>query len=163
MKSLNLDGSGFVLKRHHMFVPCLLTCQEDYIRITDLVWDPDARRRDAACVFASRFVMQEDWAWGEAVFSASDWLPPWVQKKSRSSKLTKIVKDIMDLPSGSAGSEAKRLAFWDGRSFRRRARCFEILASKSQLQQFLEHFHSSNVKSFGDLFEAFEHAAGVLG
>lgn len=60
-----------------MFVPCLLTCQEDYIRITDLVWDPDARRRDAACVFASRFVMQEDWAWGEAVFSASEaWLPP---------------------------------------------------------------------------------------
>jgi len=50
--------------------------EEDYIRITDLVWDPDARRRDAACVFACRFVMQED---------------------------------IMDLPNGNAGSEAKRL------------------------------------------------------
>ena len=31
------------------------------------------------------------------------------------------------------------------------------------LQQFLEHFHVSNVKSFWDIFEAFEHAAGVFG
>lgn len=62
---LNLDGYGFVLqKRHNMSLPSCLTCQEDYIRITDLVWDPDARRRDAACVFACRFVMQEDSAWG---------------------------------------------------------------------------------------------------
>lgn len=34
--------------------------EEDYGRITDLVWDPEALRRDAACVFVSRFILQED-------------------------------------------------------------------------------------------------------
>ena len=37
--------------------------QEDYARITDLVWDPEALRRDAACVFVSRFILQEDGQW----------------------------------------------------------------------------------------------------
>ena len=99
---------------------CLLTCQEDYIRITDLVWDPDARRRDAACVFACRFVMQEDGTWGLGC------------PLRGLHKIDQIVKDIMDLPNGRAGSEAKRLAFSEGRSLRRRARCYEIRASKSQ-------------------------------
>ena len=35
--------------------------QEDYDRITDLVWDPEAPRRDAACVFVSGF-------WADLIF-----------------------------------------------------------------------------------------------
>jgi len=48
--------------------------KEDYGRITDLVWDPEAPRRDAACVFVSRFILQEDivdWRNGTADGSAA--------------------------------------------------------------------------------------------
>ena len=34
--------------------------QDDYDRIIDLVWEPEAPRRDAACIFVSRFVLQEE-------------------------------------------------------------------------------------------------------
>ena len=136
-----------------------MTCQKDYLRITDLVWDPNAQRRDAACVFASRFVMQEDWALAI--------------RHKRSFLRVKFGWFFCGCKfKGHHGPAQRKCWLWSQKAgtfltvgrILRNARCFERLARNSDL----EHFHGSESEFFGTCnetspVEAFKHAAGVSG